>query len=40
MLILEITDSLDKGDLCLLSGDVTSSLDTLRRGVAEKVLKT
>ena len=30
MLILEIADSLDKGDLCLFSGDV-SSADRLRR---------
>ena len=36
MLILEMTESFDNGDLCLFSGDVTSSLDKLLRDVAVK----
>ena len=30
-----MTDSFDKGDLCLFSGDVRSSLDTLLRDAGE-----
>lgn len=30
MLILEMAESLDRGDLCLFSGDVSSSLDKVR----------